>query len=270
MRLAFSVVAHLEPEILVVDEVLAVGDAAFQKKCLGKMGEVAGDAGRTVLFVSHNMEAVRRLCPRAIWLEQGRIREIGETAGVIGSYLASGVEEEGTIVFDPPHDLGNGMPVKLHAARVTDAAGRALPVYPAAEPLQVRIEWQNSRVLYRPRIGFVLQTAAGIDVLTSFDASAWEHDALPPGRRVSVCTLPGGLLNEDQYLIDVGGDGQADDADSRRTYGFSTSRTGPVLRFEIEDNSSLRSKHYGQHGIRDVRWPGVVLKELPWEQQPGE
>src|SRR6185436_13640278 len=86
MRLAFAVAAHLEPEILVVDEVLAVGDAGFQQKCLGKMGEVAR-GGRTVLFVSHNMKAVRGLCGSAIWLAGGRVHRSGETGAIVDAYL---------------------------------------------------------------------------------------------------------------------------------------------------------------------------------------
>src|SRR5947209_4788617 len=87
VRLAFAVAAHLEPEILVVDEVLAVGDAAFQKKCLGKIGEVSRKDGRTVLFVSHNMGIVRNICPRAVWLDQGTIRADGASNSVVEQYL---------------------------------------------------------------------------------------------------------------------------------------------------------------------------------------
>jgi lipopolysaccharide transport system ATP-binding protein len=89
VRLAFAVAAHLEPEILLVDEVLAVGDAAFQKKCLGKMGDVA-KGGRTVLFVSHNMAAVAQLCQKAVWLEGGRIRQIDSSEKVVKDYLSDG------------------------------------------------------------------------------------------------------------------------------------------------------------------------------------
>jgi homopolymeric O-antigen transport system ATP-binding protein len=88
VRLAFAVAAHLEPEVLIVDEVLAVGDAEFQKKCLGRMQEVSRGAGRTVLFVSHNMEAIQRLCTRAVLLSSGRIVAAGETASVVTQYLA--------------------------------------------------------------------------------------------------------------------------------------------------------------------------------------
>ena len=88
MRLAFAVAAHLEPEILLVDEVLAVGDMAFQKKCLGKMGEVAS-GGRTIVFVSHQLNQIRRLCEKAIWLDQGKIFQAGPTPEVAGAYEAA-------------------------------------------------------------------------------------------------------------------------------------------------------------------------------------
>ena len=91
LRLAFAVAAHLEPEILIVDEVLAVGDAAFQRKCLGKMGEVAS-SGRTVLFVSHNLQAVNTLCTRTILLDRGRIAATGATTDVVATYVASARE----------------------------------------------------------------------------------------------------------------------------------------------------------------------------------
>src|SRR4029077_1717570 len=88
MRLAFAVAAHFEPQILLVDEVLAVGDLAFQKKCLGKMGEVA-HAGRTIVFVSHQMNQIRRLCEKVIWMDDGMIRETGQPAEVVGAYEAA-------------------------------------------------------------------------------------------------------------------------------------------------------------------------------------
>jgi lipopolysaccharide transport system ATP-binding protein len=109
LRLAFSVAAHLEPDILLVDEVLAVGDAEFQKKCLGKMSEVAGE-GRTVLYVSHNLESVRRLCDSAIWLESGHIRTYNRVSTVVDSYLATVGQEvtEGSVFPIMNHEYGIG------------------------------------------------------------------------------------------------------------------------------------------------------------------
>src|SRR5207248_2514179 len=97
----FAIAAHLEPEILIVDEVLAVGDVAFQKKCLGKMGRVALE-GRTVIYVSHGMESVRKLCTRGILLDQGNVVEIGEVNGVIGKYLEDGAKAQSIYAIPPP------------------------------------------------------------------------------------------------------------------------------------------------------------------------
>src|SRR5262245_43962647 len=98
VRLAFAVAAHLEPEILIVDEVLAVGDAAFQRKCLGKMGDVAQE-GRTVLFVSHNMAAISRLCRWGLWLDKGYLRDFGATDDVVAKYFSAGVQALGELTF---------------------------------------------------------------------------------------------------------------------------------------------------------------------------
>src|SRR5213080_4020772 len=93
LRLAFAVAAHLEPDILIVDEVLAVGDAAFQRKCLGKMGEVSGE-GRTVILVSHNMGAITSLASRCLWLERGQVRDLDDPGEVVARYLRQGHETE--------------------------------------------------------------------------------------------------------------------------------------------------------------------------------
>ena len=117
VRLAFAVAAHLEPEILVVDEVLAVGDAEFQKKCLGKMDEVSREQGRTVLFVSHNMEAVLRLCTRGILLESGRIRAMGDAKVVVPAYLQTQLSLPRVVDFlgkvRPGHFMGKARLAKV-------------------------------------------------------------------------------------------------------------------------------------------------------------
>ena len=118
MRLAFAVASHLEPEILLVDEVLAVGDAAFQKKCLGKMGEVAKQ-GRTVLFVSHNLTAVKSLCGRTLWLDKGQIVEAGDTDDVVLSYVQSGTQTTLRRQWDDPATAPGGSDVRLHQISIT-------------------------------------------------------------------------------------------------------------------------------------------------------
>lgn len=259
VRLAFAVAAHLEPEILVVDEVLAVGDAAFQKKCLGKMGEVS-KGGRTVLFVSHNMDAVRRLCGKAVWLDGGRVKEMGETEHCVSRYLLKGVREGGRAEFTPPHRLANGMPAQLHAVQIEDASGRVTNRFSARSPIRVSIEWEAMGRIYKPRIGFILQTADGFDIFSALDASAWREEWLSPGRRVSSCVIPGQLLNEGEYVLDVGGD-------VPNRCDFNQGRTGAILRFEVEDDMTLPNKYYGEEGFRDGRWCGVLLPNIPWRQE---
>jgi len=259
VRLAFAVAAHLEPEILLVDEVLAVGDAAFQKKCLGKMKDVT-EEGRTVLFVSHNMDAIRRLCGWAILLDNGQIKVMGETAHCVSQYVLQAVRRGGRVVFDPPHQLKNGMPALLHTVQIEDESGHVTTRFSARSPIRVRIEWESYERIYKPRIGFVMQTSDGFDVLTAVDANSWALGWLPPGRRVSSCVIPGGLLNEGEYVIDIGGD-------SPNRHTFRKSRTGAILRFEVEDDMTLPNKYYGQEGFRDARWPGVLLLNLPWTQE---
>src|SRR5437762_3427406 len=124
MRLAFAVAAHLEPEVLIIDEVLAVGDAQFQKKCLGKMGEVAKQ-GRTVLFVSHNLTAVKRLCRRTLRLDRGQIVDSGDTEQVVLNYLQSETQTRMQRRWDDPQIAPGGSDVRLHHLSITPLAQNA-------------------------------------------------------------------------------------------------------------------------------------------------
>jgi lipopolysaccharide transport system ATP-binding protein len=263
MRLAFAVAAHLDTEILLVDEVLAVGDAAFQRRCLGKMGDVARE-GRTVVLVSHNMDAVRRLCGRTLWLRDGGIARDGDTPGVVAAYLLSGVAETSSVRFDPPRPLDGGIAIRLCRVEITRAAAGE-GFLSRTDELRLTIEWESVGLLYKPRIGFVLQTAGGIDVLTGLDATAWAVEVLPPGRRISSCLIPPGLLNEGEYVVDLGADSPK--SPDGTVHPFTSSRTGPLLRFEIHDDRTVRGKYYGEEGFRDARWPGVLLLDLEWSQK---
>jgi lipopolysaccharide transport system ATP-binding protein len=263
MRLAFAVAAHLDTEILLVDEVLAVGDAAFQRRCLGKMGEVARQ-GRTVVLVSHNMDAIRRLCARTLWLRDGTVARDGDTAQVVAAYLLTGVAESNCVRFDPPRALGSDIAIRVCRLELSRAAAGA-GGFSRTDALRLTIEWESLAPLYKPRIGFVLQTAGGTDVLTGLDATAWTVETLAPGRRISSCILPGGLLNEGEYVIDLGADSPK--APDGTVHAFTPSRTGPLLRFEIHDDRTVKGKYYGEEGFRDARWPGVLLLDLEWSQR---
>src|SRR5687768_11599852 len=118
VRLAFSVAAHLEPDILIVDEVLAVGDADFQKKCMGKMKEVSNQKGRTILFVSHNMPAVTNLCTTAIWLKEGKVLEQGAPKNVVHSYISSSKEDQPKYNWDDKETAPGNDIVKLKSVKV--------------------------------------------------------------------------------------------------------------------------------------------------------
>jgi lipopolysaccharide transport system ATP-binding protein len=139
VRLAFAVAAHLEPEILVVDEVLAVGDMKFQRKCLGKMNEVS-KTGRTVLFVSHNMATVARLCPRAMMLSQGRLVADGPAEEVISKYLLEGYASSETPLADRRDRVGNGR-VWMQDARLLDSNGNATDHPASGQPLRLQVRY---------------------------------------------------------------------------------------------------------------------------------
>jgi len=141
LRLAFAVAAHLEPEILLVDEVLAVGDASFQRRCLGKMGDVAS-SGRTVLFVSHNMEAVQRLCGRTVWIEQGRVERDGPTNDVVAAYLRQWSGDRRS-VYRGDEDEDPEARAHLAAAELLDAAGRPARHLRLGEPFALRMRWRH-------------------------------------------------------------------------------------------------------------------------------
>lgn len=136
VRLAFAVAAHLEPDILIVDEVLAVGDAEFQKKCLGKMGEVA-QGGRTVLFVSHNMNAIRRLVDRCIWFDRGKVIQDGESRDVIDAYLTSGSDQSGSYKFEDNPSLA----AQISRISILNKDGIAFPVIDKSEEFELDIEF---------------------------------------------------------------------------------------------------------------------------------
>lgn len=206
LRLAFAVAAHLEPEILVVDEVLAVGDAEFQKKCLGKMGEVA-QQGRTVLFVSHNMSAILRLTQEAIVLRKGRLIKRAPTQEAVDFYLASGQAETGERVWEPEDIPASSEPFRPVSIRIKDRHGRVVQTVRSTEPLTVEWEYRLDAPLTGLRVGMYLSTMRGEYVFTAFDvddAQQYERfGARQPGHYISRCRLPADLLNEGRYSLGV-------------------------------------------------------------------
>jgi lipopolysaccharide transport system ATP-binding protein len=162
LRLGFAVAAHLEPEILIVDEVLAVGDAAFQKKCLGKMNEVAGE-GRTVLFVSHNMAAVQGLCERGIVLERGRLAFDGAVEAALEHYLMQGsLAAQGEVTLMPHSNRRSAATPILQSIRLTDSAGNAKPIFQSGEPLTIELTLAPPQPLNMPSIGIGVDDPSGV------------------------------------------------------------------------------------------------------------
>ncbi len=206
LRLAFAVAAHLEPEILVVDEVLAVGDAEFQRKCLGKMNDVAAQ-GRTVLFVSHNMSAILRLTQEAIVLKKGQLVLRAPTPEAVDFYLASGQAQAGERAWEPDEVPASAAPFVPLALRVKDPRGAVVDSFRSTEPLAIEMEYKLTAPVTGLRVGVYLSTVRGEYVFTSFDvddADLYEkHASRQPGHYISRCQLPGDLLNEGRYILGV-------------------------------------------------------------------
>jgi lipopolysaccharide transport system ATP-binding protein len=204
VRLAFAVAAHLEPEILLIDEVLAVGDAAFQKKCLKKMEDV-GQKGRTVLFVSHNMSAITRLCGRAILLEKGRVMEDGPSQRVVRIYLTS---ESGSAAIREWRDPAKGPcgdVARLRAVRVRTGDGQLKESIEISQPVGIEMDYEvmkPGRVLM-PH--YHLYNEEGVEVFCAHDTDPdWRDRPRPEGRYKSTAWIPGNLLSEGTLFVNSG------------------------------------------------------------------
>jgi lipopolysaccharide transport system ATP-binding protein len=197
VRLAFAVAAHLEPEILIVDEVLAVGDAAFQRKCLGKMESVAGE-GRTVLFVSHQMDAVQRLCNKGLLLHKGQLIAAGPMEKVVDRYLQHSITTATDLKFAPPVDP---VPAAFTTTlRIEDQHGQPLPEVPIGSPWQARIGF----TVEKPLDGFVI--ALGISTLLDLPIrTSWSlARPIDPGRYEAIFVNDGIHLTAGPYKLVIG------------------------------------------------------------------
>ncbi|MGH7140894.1 MAG: ABC transporter ATP-binding protein, partial [Pirellulales bacterium] len=193
-RLAFSVAAHLDCELLLVDEVLAVGDAGFQKKCLGVMGDLAS-RGRTLLFVSHNMSAVQSLCGRVAWLDGGELRLLGDTAEVVKRYLME-QNHGGNTRLQPTACPGGGA-VRLDRIAVSPEGGGPDDAVTVRTPLRLEMDYWNDIDQARLSLSILVINAEGVTVFNSFplDDSAWYGKPYPAGLFRSTCHIPADLLN---------------------------------------------------------------------------
>ena len=206
LRLAFAVAAHLEPEILVVDEVLAVGDAEFQRKCIGKMNDVA-EAGRTVLFVSHNMSAVLRLTDESIVLEKGKMIMRAPSSEAVDYYLSAGHARAGEKVWDQADVPPTAAPFNPRAVRIIDNRGNIVQTIRSTEEFTIELEYDLDAPITGLRVGVYLYTARGEPVFTSFDTDDARmfntHTERAAGRYVSRCVVPPDMLNAGRYTLGV-------------------------------------------------------------------
>jgi lipopolysaccharide transport system ATP-binding protein len=203
LRLAFSVAAHLEPEILMVDEVLAVGDIRFQKKCLGKMGEVAR-AGRTVLYVAHNMPAISRLCQRAILMGDGQVVQDGPVHEVISTYLNSGLGTTASRQWDDPMRAPGGEIVRLCAVRVLDSDGDIADTVDIRKPFRIDMEYQVLKPGYVLLPHLYVSNEEGVCAFGTQDLDPdWRGRKRPAGRYISTVWIPGNLLAEGMLFVDA-------------------------------------------------------------------
>jgi lipopolysaccharide transport system ATP-binding protein len=254
LRLAFAVAAYLEPEILLVDEVLAVGDAAFQKKCLGKIGEVASK-GRTVLFVSHNMGAIRSLCERVILLQEGKIWFDGEPPDAISTYLCSEKTdqsgEDGQICWigrdvNPP----GCEEIWLRAIVLKGPSGVAQSVFEPDKPIQVEICYEVRRRLRGARFNLHVLTQEGESAFSGTD-SEFREEIEFPGFYRSTCIIPAGLMNRRVYTIEI--------SCFIPCVKLLVPRK-PYLRFTVSGAGNQSSYHTSEE-----IWPGVVCPRLEWK-----
>ncbi len=200
VRLAFAVAAHLEPEILIVDEVLAVGDYEFQRKCINKMQDVSGE-GRTVLFVSHNMPSVARLCDRGILLNKGQVVQDGKVEEIISAYLSSGSGVTSERTWDEAEAPGGNI-ARLRAVRVLDKDGTLAEAVEITDPVTVEMEYEllESGHEVVPNVHF--HNEQGINVFMTVDNDKeWSGRPRPAGYYKSTITIPGNLLSEGMLYV---------------------------------------------------------------------
>jgi lipopolysaccharide transport system ATP-binding protein len=256
MRLAFAVAAHLEPEILLVDEVLAVGDAAFQAKCLGKMSEVAHE-GRTVLFVSHNLGSVANLCSRSLLMVDGTKHSDGSSEDVISRYIALGRETQAQAFWAEPQSAPGSDKVRLHSVRVV-SGGQVTADVDIQEEVRVEIEFWNLKDDAQIGTSIHLLDKLGVGVLASANMHSanlvrdeWFGRPHPVGLYRVVCTLPGNFLNEGRYSINV---------IVLTDMAYAEVFAKEVVSFTVYDTGSMRKEYGGS-------WLGVVRPKLAWQTE---
>jgi len=206
LRLAFAVAAHLEPEILVVDEVLAVGDAEFQRKCLGKMSDVA-EQGRTIIFVSHNMSAILRLTDETLVIDKGNLLLRAPTQEAVDFYLSRGLRQEGQRIWAQNEIPKSAQPFRPISVRLLDEENQISDTVRSVIPFKIEIEYELKRSIKGLRVGVYIITSQGEFVFTSFDTDQPDkydrYSQRKKGKYISRCIIPANLLNGGRFVIGV-------------------------------------------------------------------
>ena len=244
VRLAFAVAAHLEPEILIIDEVLAVGDGEFQKKCLGKMQDVAR-GGRTILFVSHNMHAVRSLTHRAALLQKGELVCFGETGETIRTYTSSSTDSDGrqhSLEVYRHGDYGGKETIftTLEVVRADECDG-SLPVIESGQPITLRFGIETSTAIDSSCVTLALSREGETNITTAFTEDQSFHIQLKPGTHTFECDLGSIPLAPGRYFI--------------------TASHRPSI-------SMLPFDYVTDVPVFDIKIPSIDMAELPWPQRP--
>ena len=253
MRLAFSVAAQLEPEILLVDEVLAVGDTSFQKKCIGKMGEV-GREGRTVVFVSHSMTAITRLCERAILLDRGRVIADGPASEVTASYLQSDLGTMAHRTWPESAAAPGDQVVRMRSVSVISDDGTYSATVDIRRPVILEMAYDVLQNGYVPVPNFHLYNEEGICVFVTGDTDPeWRRRPKPVGSYISRAIIPGNFLSEGTLIVDA--------AISTLDPAAVHAHEREAVAFQVIDSiegDSMRGDYGGSI-------PGVVRPHLHWQ-----
>lgn len=256
VRLAFAVAAHLQPEILLVDEVLAVGDAAFQKKCLGKLHEVARQ-GRTVLFVSHHMPAVLSLCQRALLVEEGIITQDGHPQEVVERYLRGGASNIAKAEWSLDKAPGDEV-ARLRAVRVLDTVDTVSAHHQLSKPIVLEMEFWCLKPAVRLNPSFLVYNSLEVCVFAAANLShdaQWSNAVYQPGLYRALATIPGGLLNDGTYHVT---------SVVLKDLVLWAAAQDKVVSFEVHDDG------YGR-GDYTSTWIGVCRPLLHWSlERTGE
>ena len=249
VRLAFAVAAHLEPEILIVDEVLAVGDADFQNRCIGKMKEVSEEGGRTVIFVSHNMASVKRLCSRGILLENGTMKMEGSIEDTVRNYLEAAVTNSRNLTWGGHGPESDEMAIR--EISVTNYSGSTTDLLTSADDVVLRVRYQLKRRMRNLRLCVLLRSADGVDIAYSSDFHSnpreeWRNE----GEYCASCRVPANFFNRGQYSFHV---------------AFDVPRERTVLDCKEEIGFVISELSCNQLGITLAPQPsGLIHPQFEW------